>query len=116
MIDIDEVKIIFKTMAQIDDDDVDNYFAVIKNAVNVVSNLVDLDYHGDSRAVYLASAKANYDFSLLQFGNDNITSFAAGDVKITKGSNRNSAKLLLDEAMKNAHSIICDNGFAFLGV
>lgn len=49
---------------------------------------------------------------------DNISSFEAGDVKIShsKSNEVNNAKMLFDMALKDAAGIVCDNEFAFMEV
>lgn len=116
MINIDEVKKTLAVMAQVDDDDVEEYINIIKSAISTISNLISTEHHTDDRAIYLASAKAYYDLSLTSGFSDDVTSFSAGDIKITQQSKRSHAKELLDSAMADAHNLICDNGFAFLGV
>lgn len=115
MINIEKVKIVLATMLDGSVEDIEKLNPIISNSVSVISKLVNSESYDDERAVYLAAVKANYDISLISNGDD-VTSFAAGDVKITKGNSHDSAKKLLDGAMSDASDLINDNGFAFLGV
>lgn len=115
MIDIERVIPVLAVLSGADSEELEQISPVIGNAVYVVSRLVKEEEHNSDRAVYLAGAKANYDLSLIR-NCDNVTSFSAGDVSITQDRSYNPAKEILDETIKNASDIICDNGFAFMGV
>lgn len=116
MINIERVKAILCSLSSRSIEELEQYEPIVKNAVNIASRLVCEDAHGDDRAEYFAATKANYDISLAS-NCDGVTSFSAGDVSISQGSNSHlNAKAMLDDAMKNASDIISDNGFAFLGV
>lgn len=116
MINTERVKAVLSTLSSKDADELEQFLPIIKNAISVVSNLVLDDAHGDEQAEYLAAAKANYDICLIA-DCDGVTSFSAGNVSFSKTAQSTiSAKQFLDEAMKNASSIINDNSFAFLGV
>lgn len=116
MININEVKKSLAVIAQLDESELEEYNSIISVAVSTISSMINEEHHADERAIYLSATKANYDLSLVSGFGDGITSFSAGDVKITQNSNKSSAKALLDNAMANAHDLVCDNGFAFLGV
>lgn len=66
------------------------------------------------KAALLAAARVNYKIALIRQGADGVTSFTAGDVKITesKGELKN-AKALLDEISADCSELVPADGFAF---
>lgn len=116
MINIEGVRATLCALTGLDNAELDCFLPIINNAILATEGLVDEENHSDERVEYLAGAKANYEIQLAS-ANDNVTSFSAGDVSLTQSANgASNAKTILDEAMKNVANIICDNGFAFIGV
>ena len=111
MIDIDEVKEALEEISGLDSDTLDGFSVLIQNAVASA----DAQFEEDSDlAVMYAAAKANYDISLALNSQDKITSFAAGDVKITEDNQRlESAKALYESIIGDCTGTVSDNGFVF---
>lgn len=115
MISLERVMQILVEITGLKEVELEPYFLIISNAVNVTSMEIDEACHKQDRVIHYAAAKANYAISLVK-DDDGISSFSAGDVSITKNNQNNSAKRFLEEAEKSVSDIIVDKGFAFLGV
>lgn len=118
MIDIDRVYEVLEVLSGKSADELRCLAPIVSNAISVMSRLVKEECHGEERAVFLTASKANYDIYLIsQCENDGVTSFSAGDVKITQKSNDgNCAGEIYNSALQASADLILDNGFAFLGV
>lgn len=69
------------------------------------------DYSG---AALLAAARANYKIALIRRSGNSVTSFAAGDVRISENNSElENAKALLDEVSSECAALADVNGFAF---
>lgn len=116
MIDIENVNDILKSVGDYSDDQLKKYRKVVDNAVSVINSMTE-SQGSNSKIDYLCALKANYDIVLLSASEDNITSFTAGDVSITQGTDLIAfAKQLYTNALNDCADLIKDNGFAFLGV
>lgn len=115
MISLERVMQVLVGITGLKEAELEPYFLIISNVVSVASREIDETYHKHERVIHYAAAKANYAISLVK-EDDGISSFSAGDVRITKNNKNNSAKLFLEEAEKSVRDIIIDKGFAFLGV
>jgi hypothetical protein len=118
MININDVIPVTALLGNYSDEELEKYAALIENAVSVASSMLkDESMSKESKAIYLASAKANYDMALAMTGGDNVTSFKAGDVSISECSAFvENAKAIFEEAKVHCASLIKDECFAFLGV
>lgn len=117
MISIDRVEDILRAVCDYNDGDIERYSAIIEAAVSSAEKkAADESLHSDERIVMLAAAQANYSVCLAA-GADDITSFTAGDISLSRGSDALSrAKLFLQQAQEQCASIISDSGFAFIDV
>ena len=69
------------------------------------------DYSG---AALLAAARANYKIALIRRSGNSVTSFSAGDIKISENNSElENAKALLDEVSSECAALADVNGFAF---
>lgn len=115
MICIEDVIEILKSVGDYSDEDIKKYSKVVENAVSVISDFTDC--RDSSKLNYLCAVKANYDIVLISGSSDNITSFTAGDVSITQGTELiEFAKQLYMNALNDCSDLVKDSGFAFLGV
>lgn len=67
---------------------------------------------------YFVAAKTNYQISLVH-GDDEVSSFTAGDVSVSTSSNgnaQNNAKILFENAYADVAHLAEDKGFYFRGV
>lgn len=116
MIDVEKVKRITALLGGYDDGEIEKYSPVIENAAAVIGSLIaNADFETDTRAVYLAAARANYDIVLAVNSNDgdNVTSFTAGDVKIVESDTVAYAERLYKNAQNACRVILADSGFCF---
>lgn len=100
------------------DDDIIRYTPLARKNLAIIQptrdNLTDSDAE---RLAYLIGAKTNYEIALIRSQEtDNITSFSAGDVKITQGNSLSLAKEILTSAMEDASDLISDELFCFRSV
>ncbi|MFR5875371.1 MAG: hypothetical protein ACLUFN_02650 [Eubacterium sp.] len=118
MINVDDVKDAMAALGNYNDDKLERYSALIECAASVVSSMLkEESLCKDSRAIFLAAAKANYDAALSSSCADRVTSFTAGDISISEStSSVDNAKALFDDAKLNCALLIVDDSFAFLGV
>lgn len=110
-------------LAQWDESEKDNIFALCKSSLREIEAMLKKDVdRSDFRIAAAAAANAYYKLSLrLSFSSskEDITSFKAGDVSITQGSSNNSqkqldkAEKLYSQALHNIIPLCQDNGFAF---
>ena len=62
MVDVEKVKRITVLLGGYDDGEIEKYSPIIENAVAVIGSLLaNAEFEADTRAVYLAAARANYD-------------------------------------------------------
>lgn len=116
MIDVEKVKRITVLLGGYDDGVIEKYSPVIENAVAVIGSLLaNAEFEADTRAVYLAAARANYDIVLAvnSYDGDNVTSFTAGDVKIIESDTVAYAERLYKNAQNACKDILADSGFCF---
>lgn len=102
-----------KQIASLGDDEIEAYEPFILLAISWVEKKAQGAADADvSMLEMLAAAKANYDASLA-FGKEEVTSFKAGDLSITKRGSVSSAKELLESALSACSDFITAEGFAF---
>lgn len=118
MINLDDVKKAFCIISSCSSEAAEEFSVIIENAVSFVQDIIrDESSQSDSKVIFLAAAKANYDLALIQGEKDGITSFSAGDISISKSSSSaENAKLLFENAKSDCAALISDNGFVFRGV
>lgn len=117
MINKEDVKALLIVIGDYDSEQIQKYQQLLENAISIVGKMADESDHADSRIVYLAAAKANYDIKLIESCSGSVSSFTAGDVSITENANAvDNSKQLLNSAIADASTLIIDKGFAFLGV
>lgn len=118
MINIDDVKSVAAVIGNYSDDELEKYSSLIECAVSAVSSMLKDDtFCSDTRVIYLAAAKANYDAVLASSCVGTVTSFTAGDVSISESAaSVENAMTLLNNARLSCAELINDDGFAFLGV
>lgn len=95
-----------------------SYAIIVNNSTGAVEHaLIDSSFESDDRIVYLAAARAYYNITLTGSGEDSISEFAAGDVKIRiDKSTSDSALALYRNAAQAAAGMVQDDGFVFRGV
>lgn len=105
MVDVEKVKRITVLLGGYDDGEIEKYSPIIENA----------EFEADTRAVYLAAARANYDVVLAvnSYDGDNVSSFTAGDVKIVESDTVAYAERLYKNAQNACKDILADSGFCF---
>lgn len=118
MINKEAVETYTKVLGDFSDEEIETYSPVIDYAITTTAAaLKDSEYGEDGRAVFLAAARANSLICTLKAGNDDVTSFTAGDVSIKRsGEACSKAAEILNEALTEAHGLIGDGAFAFIGV
>lgn len=118
MINVDDVKSVAAALGNFSEDELEKYSPLIECAVSVVSSMLkDETLCEDSRVIYLAAAKANYDAALASSCAGKVTSFSAGDISISESSvSVENAKALFDNAGMSCAELIRDDSFAFSGV
>ena len=118
MIDIESVTETLCAISGISAQELENYSVLIQNSASVVENsLLDSGLENDSRVVYLAATRAYYNIMLTGTNADDVSDFAAGDIKISLRSQpAESALKLYQEAAEAVSGLLRDNGFVFRGV
>lgn len=118
MIDIESVTDTLCSISGISADELENYSVLIQNSASVVQNsLIDSSLETDGRVIYLAATRAYYNIMLTGTNADDVSGFAAGDIKISLRSQpAESALKLYQEAAEAVSGLVRDNGFVFRGV
>ena len=111
MVDVEKVKRITVLLGGYDDGEIEKYSPIIENAVAVIGSLLaNAEFEADTRAVYLAAARAN---AVNSYDGDNVSSFTAGDVKIVESDTVAYAERLYKNAQNACKDILADSGFCF---
>ncbi|MBE6719344.1 MAG: hypothetical protein E7571_01650 [Ruminococcaceae bacterium] len=118
MINTERIKSTLSTISGLSAEEIENYDVLVKNSAAVVENaLIDTSFEDDDRIIYLAATRAYYNLMLTGVNADDVSEFAAGDVKISLRSQpAESALKLYREAAEAAGSMVYDSGFVFRGV
>lgn len=100
------------------DEDIARYTPLARKNLALIQpsreNLTDSDVQ---RLAYLIGAKTNYEIALIRSQEtDSITSFSAGDVKITQNDSLALAKEIYSSALEDAGGLIDDESFCFRSV
>lgn len=75
------------------------------------------DEQVNAQLALVAAARANYMIALAKEGEDNITSFKAGDISITESNNAvSAAQALMEELESTAVNATQNSGFVFQAV
>lgn len=116
MTDYSKVANSLKQLLGCSDEEISSYEQFVENAVSYITPLLkDSQQENDSRIIYLCAVKAFYQIKLIeQIGDDDISSFTAGDVSYSKGtSHLDDVKRLVEEAVFSCKDLLVDTGFAF---
>lgn len=118
MIDIESVTETLCAISGISAEEIASYAVLIQNSASVVENaLLDSSLEDDSRIIYLAATRAYYNIMLTGTNADDVSGFAAGDIKISlRAQPAESALKLYQEAAEAVSGLVRDNGFVFRGV
>ena len=120
MINTQRVNEVLCTIAGISTEEAESYSVLVQNSARVVERaLIDSSLEDDERIIFLAAARAYYSISLTAKGGGGVSSFSAGDVKISMTSQYSSSDdaLKLYRSAKEAVSgLVDDDGFVFRGV
>ena len=118
MISTEEVKNTLCTISGMTAEEAENYDVLIENSAAVIENaLIDSSYEDDDRIIFLAAARAYYNVMLTGGTADDISEFAAGDIKISRRNQpSDSALKLYLSAAEAVTGMVRDNGFVFRGV
>ncbi|MGN0458111.1 MAG: hypothetical protein ACI4IL_03940 [Eubacterium sp.] len=111
---VDEITSALRTISDFDDEEINRYLPIIDMNASLI-DAAEVDEADHDAVIYYLSAKTYYEICLMQSG-DEVTSFSAGDVKITQSSDVKRAKELFEISKQGAAAYIKDNAFAFLGV
>ena len=115
MINIDNVIAKLKAISSLGDDEIESFDFIISQCVSSVESRVkDGASDGDERLEMLCAAKANYDIALINDGGEDITSFSAGDLSISRNAGAlSSAEKIYNSILADCTDIVLGEGFAF---
>jgi hypothetical protein len=118
MINVDTIIGATALLGNYSDEELEKYMTLINTAIEDVNSMLKAEsYWSESRVMYLAATKANYDLAVAMMSTDNVSEFTAGDVSIVQNTAFiEYSKSLVEEALNKCATLINDNGFAFLGV
>lgn len=112
---VDEVLVLLGTIADLSEDDIEKYTGLAEIVASPYKSK-ELSEESQKRlALYLAS-KINYQICI--GGNSEISSFSAGDIKITSKENSaiERARIMMESALEAAGDLVEDKGFLFMEV
>lgn len=105
-----------KAIAGLNDEEEKRCFALAKMCLAPYENM-ELSKADEGVLTSFLATKVYLQFCITK-EDDNISTFEAGDIKISHNKNSavNNAKMLFDMALRDAAGIVCDNEFAFMEV
>lgn len=111
---VDDIISALRAIGDYSDEEIERYLPIITiNASSIDETQVSgEDYNS---VVYYLAAKSNYEICLMR-QSDSVTSFEAGDVKISQSLDVNRAKELYELTRQSVADYLADNGFVFMGV
>lgn len=114
---IDRVLEALAIIGDYSDEDIARYTPLAhKNLSLLQPRSIVLDEADESKLAYLVGAKTNYEIVLISSKGDGVTSFSAGDIKITQDDPVELARTIYLSAMEDAADVISDSSFCFRSV
>ena len=111
MPDIEKVKEQLAAIRELSEAELLRYAPLIVRAAAMYDT--DADGEDGTRAALLAAAKANYWIAMAKADEAKVTSFTAGDIRITETADGVAAAFRLLETLENDSRLTGSSGFVF---